>query len=179
MEIQTPPQYQKFLFVSDDHTDPMDMNKVSNKLPELSEFPPKLRKLGLFIINSGQLMTLKEASEATGISYSTIRTQIMRCKKKGLDFHRSVDEHVIEKLRNARPEVYKSLQERAIEGLATHTRLFAQLTGDLIERQEHKHTHAVIVTSPMSTQPPAGIVRKELEYQKKEKEKIIDIEVIK
>ena len=157
----------------------MDMNKVSNKLPELSEFPPKLRKLGLFIINSGQLMTLKEASEATGISYSTIRTQIMRCKKKGNDFNKLVHTHVIEKLRNARPDVYKSLQERAIEGLATHTRLFAQLTGDLIERQEHKHAHAVIVTSPMSTQPPAGIVRKELEYQKKEKEKIIDIEVIK
>jgi len=31
----------------------------------------------------------------------------------------------------------------------------------------------------MSTQPPAGIVRKELESQKKDKEKIIDVEVIK
>lgn len=122
----TPPsQYQKFLFVSDDHTDPMDMNKVSNKLPELSEFPPKLRKLGLFIINSGQLMTLKEAWESTGMNHQTIRTQIMKCKKKGLNFHRLVDEHIIEKLRNARPEVYKSLQERAIEGsVCSHKTLY-------------------------------------------------------
>jgi len=124
-------------------------------------------------------MTLKEASEATGISYSTIRTQIMRCKKKGNDFNKIVDEHVIEKLRNARPDVYKSLLERAIEGSAAHTKLFAQLTGDLIERQEHKHTHAVIVACPQPSQPPADILRKEEEYRKKEQEKIIDVEVIK
>jgi len=66
-------------------------------------------------------MTLKEAYESTCINYQTIRNQIMRCKKKGLDSHRLVDEHVIEKLRNARPEVYKSLQERATEGSALLT----------------------------------------------------------
>jgi len=128
----------------------MDMNKVSNKLPELSEFPPKLRKLGLFIINSGQLMTLKEASEATGISCYTIRTQIMRCKKKGNDFKKLVHTHVIEKLRNARPDVYKSLQERAISGSAAHTKLFSQLVGDYTERQQidHKLQAKIVVFSP-------------------------------
>jgi len=57
---------------------------------KIEDFPPKLRKLGMFIINSGQLMTLKEACESTGINYSTIRTQIMRCKKKGNDFNKLV-----------------------------------------------------------------------------------------
>jgi len=108
----------------------MDMNKVSNKLPELSEFPPKLRKLGLFIINSGQLMTLKEASEATGISYSTIRTQIMRSKKKGLDFHRLVDEYIIEKLRKTTK--YTKVYGRGLsKARPAHTKLFTQLTGEL------------------------------------------------
>jgi len=145
---------------------------------KIEDFPPKLRKLGMFIINSGQLMTLKEACESTGISYSTIRTQIMRCKKKGNDFNRLVDEHVIEKLRNARPEVYKSLQERAIEGSAAHTKLFSQLVGDLVEKQEHKHTHAVIVSSPLSNQVPQDILDKRKEEEEKDKE-VIDVEVIK
>ncbi len=165
----TPPsQYQKFLFVSDDHTDPMDMNKVSNKLPELSEFPPKLRKLGLFIINSGQLMTLKEAYESTCINYQTIRTQIMRCKKKGLDFHRLVDTHVIEKLRNARPDVYKNLLERAISGSAAHTKLFSQLVGDYTERQQIDHNvkAKIVVFSPSSVMPED--IRKEREAEEDE-----------
>jgi len=145
---------------------------------KIEDFPPKLRKLGMFIINSGQLMTLKEACESTGINYSTIRTQIMRCKKKGNDFNKLVDEHVIEKLRNARPEVYKSLQERAIEGSLGHQKLFSQLVGDYTERQQIEHRHAVIVSSPLSSEIPADIKRKQLEKQKK-KEEVIDVEVIK
>jgi len=126
------------------------MQELPKTTPKLEDFPPKLRKLGMFMINSGQLMTLKEASEATGISYSTIRTQIMRCKKKGLDFHRLVDEYVIEKLRNARPEVYKSLQERAISGSGFHQKLYSQLVGDYKERQEidHKVQGKIVVFSP-------------------------------
>ncbi len=145
---------------------------------KIEDFPPKLRKLGMFIINSGQLMTLKEACESTGINYSTIRTQIMRCKKKGNDFNKLVDEHVIEKLRNTRPEVYKSLQERAIEGSLGHQKLFSQLVGDYTERQQIEHRHAVIVSSPLSSEIPADIKRKQLEKQKK-KEEVIDVEVIK
>jgi len=37
------------------------MKELPNTTPKLEDFPPKLRKLGMFIINSGQLMTLKEA----------------------------------------------------------------------------------------------------------------------
>jgi hypothetical protein len=84
-------------------------------------------------------MTSKEACEATEINYQTVRTQIMRCKKKGLDFHRLVDHFVVEKLRNARPDVYKSLREMAIDGSLGHQKLFAQVVGDLIEKHEHKH----------------------------------------
>jgi len=126
------------------------MQELSKTTPKLQDFPPKLRKLGMFIINSGQLMTLKEASDATGISYSTIRTQIMRCKKKGNDFNKLVDEHVIEKLRNARPDVYKSLLEGALSGSYNHIKLYSQLVGDYKERQEidHKVQGKIVVFSP-------------------------------
>jgi len=131
------------------------VQQLSERDIKITDFPPKLRKLGQFIINSGQLMTLKEACEATGISYSTIRTQIMRCKKKGLDFHRLVDEHVIEKLRNARPEVYKSLQEGAISGSLGHQKLFSQLVGDYTERQQVDHNvqAKIVLFSPGSVIP--------------------------
>jgi len=120
------------------------MKELSNSTPKLSDFPPKLRKLGLFMINSGQLMTIKDACEATAINYSTIRTQIMRCKKNGKDFHKLVDEHVIEKLRNARPEVYKSLRERAISGSGFHQKLFSELVGDRVEKQQIDHNIGLI-----------------------------------
>ncbi len=135
---------------------------------KIEDFPPKLRKLGMFIINSGQLMTLKEACESTGINYSTIRTQIMRCKKKGNDFNKLVDEHVIEKLRNARPEVYKSLQERAIEGSLGHQKLFSQLVGDYTERQQIDHNvkAKIVVFSPSPIMPED--IRKEREAEEDE-----------
>ena len=152
------------------------MKELTKTTPKLEDFPPKLRKLGLFIINSGQLMTLKEASEATDISYSTVRTQIMRCKKKGNDFHKLVDEHVIEKLRNARPDVYKSLQEGAISGSLGHQKLFSQLVGDYKERQEIDHN----VKAKIVVFSPSRIPDDIQEIRKKERDKdgvqIIDLE---
>lgn len=144
------------------------MKELSKTTPKLEDFPPKLRKLGMFIINSGQLLTLKEACESTGICYSTIRTQIMRSKKKGLDFHGLVDDHVIEKLRNARPDVYKSLQERAISGSGFHQKLYSQLVGDYTERQQIDHNvkAKIVVFSPSSVMPDD--IRKEREAEEDE-----------
>jgi len=143
------------------------MKELSKATPKLEDFPPKLRKLGMFIINSGQLMTLKEASDATGISYSTIRTQIMRCKKKGNDFNKLVDEHVIEKLRNARPDVYKSLQERAISGSGFHQKLYSQLVGDY--KEHHKVDHNIQAKIVVFS-PTPGIIPEDIK-EKKEREK--------
>jgi hypothetical protein len=115
------------------------MKEIANKEIKLSDFPPKLRNLGKFMIDSGELMTLKDACECTGINYDSARVQIMRCKKRGLDFHRLVDDHVIEKLRNARPEVYQSLQEKAISGSLGHQKLFAEIVGDSRNKVEVSH----------------------------------------
>lgn len=112
------------------------MNELAKPATTIEDFPPKLRKLGLFLINSGQLMTIKDACEATGINYDSVRQSIMKSKKKGNDFHGLINERVIEKLRNARPEVYKSLREQSINGSASHQKLFAQLAGDLDERPD-------------------------------------------
>jgi len=143
------------------------MQELAKKSSKLSDFPPKLRKLGQFIINSGQLMTLKEACESTGINYQTIRTQILRSKKKGLDFHRLVDDHVIEKLRNARPEVYKSLQDQAISGSLGHQKLFSEIVGDVKNKLEidHKVTGLFACFSPSPNVMPEDIKRKRKEMK--------------
>ena len=158
------------------------MQSLPKTTPKLEGFPPKLRKLGLFMINSGQLMTQKEACEATGIKYSTIRTQIMRCKKKGNDFHKLVDTYVIEKLRNARPEVYKSLIFEAISGSHQHQKLFAQLAGDLIEKQQVQHEHKIYIGTPTGNVIPKDIQeqhKRDEQALKEKQEKIIDVTVIK
>jgi hypothetical protein len=115
------------------------MKELSKNGTKLSEFPRKLRQLGRFMIDSGQLMTLKEACGSIGINYNSAKSQILKCKKRGLDFHRLVDDHVIEKLRNARPEVYKSLRERAISGSLGHQKLFAEIVGDSKNKVEVNH----------------------------------------
>ena len=154
------------------------MQELAKSSTKLEDFPPKLRKLGQFIINSGQLMTLKEACESTGINYQTIRTQILRSKKKGLDFHRLVDDHVIEKLRNARPEVYKSLQEKATSGSLGHQKLFSEIVGDVKNKVEvnHKVTGLFACFSPNPNVMPEDIKRKRKEM-KPNGVQIIDIDL--
>ena len=154
------------------------MQELAKSSTKLEDFPPKLRKLGQFIINSGQLMTLKEACESTGINYQTIRTQILRSKKKGLDFHRLVDDHVIEKLRNARPEVYKSLQDQAISGSLGHQKLFSEIVGDRKDKLEidHKVTGLFACFSPNPNIMPEDIKRKRKEM-KPNGVQIIDVDL--
>jgi hypothetical protein len=152
------------------------MKELPKPALKLKDFPPELNKFSQFIINSGQLMTLKEACEATEINYQTVRIQIMRCKIKGLDFHVLVNGFAIEKLRNARPDVYKSLQERAIDGSLGYQKLFAQVVGDLVEKHETKHDIGLTFVH-FHDQIPEDI----LEERAKEKEKtpVIDVKPIK
>jgi hypothetical protein len=136
---------------------------------KISDFPPSLRRLGQFMINSGQLMSLKEACESTNINYSSVRTEILRCKKKGLDFHRFVDDYVLEKLRNARPDVYKSLQDRAIDGSAKHIELFMKAVGDFKERHETTLNVGLMYVFGGSQMPD------DLKEEYEERRKIVDV----
>jgi len=152
------------------------MNELSNPSTKLEDFPPKLRKLGQFIISSGQLMTLKEACEATSINYQTVRTQILRSKRKGLDFHRLIDDYVIEKLRNARPEVYSSLREKAISGSLGHQKLFSEIVGDRKDKLEidHKITGLFAVVGPDPNIIPADIKESD-KINKPDGKQLIDV----
>jgi len=103
-------------------------------------------------------MSIKDACEATAINYDSIRQSIMQSKKKGNDFHKVIEPLVIDKLRNARPEIYKSLQDRAISGSGFHQKLFSELVGDRVEKQQIDHNIGLIhVFVPMQT--PLDMIR--------------------
>jgi len=135
---------------------------------QLAVYPPKLRKLGRYMIEIGQLITLKEACEAVNVNYDSVRTQMVKCKRKGNDFGALVNSYAIKKLDNYKTEVYNSMIERAISGSAAHTKLFAQLTGDLVERQQVDHNvkAKIVVFSPSSVMPED--IRKEREAEEDE-----------
>jgi len=158
------------------------MQEIAKKVPELAGFPPKLRQLGTYMIEKGELTTLKQACDETGIYYQTVKTLIMRCRKKGLDFRKLVDSYVIEHLKNHRPEVYQSLLKGAINGSAAHLKLFAQLTGDLVEQQQVQHEHKIYIATPTGNVIPKDIQeqhKRDEEALKEKQEKIIDVTVIK
>jgi len=117
---------------------------------QLAVYPPKLRKLGRYMIEIGQLITLKEACEAVNVNYDSVRTQMTNCKRKGNDFVALVNSYAIKKLDNYKTEVYNSMSQRAISGSLGHQKLFAQLTGDLIDRQQVDHNiqAKIVVFSP-------------------------------
>jgi len=155
-----------------------DIKIRDNKDTKLSDFSPRLRRVAEIMTNSIEFCSLKKACELANVNYDSVKTMISRYRKKGIDFNDFVSSKAIELLNKGKYDVYRSIRERAINGTAQDRRLFTQLTGDLVEKQEHKHTHAVIVSSPLSNQVPADIKRKELEQKEKDKD-VIEVEIIK
>jgi len=155
-----------------------DIKIRDNKDIKLGDFSPRLRRIAEIMINSIEFYSLKKACELANVNYDSARTMISRYRKKGIDFNDFVSSNAVELLNKGKYDVYRSIRDRAIDGTAQDRRLFTQLTGDLIEKQEHKHTHAVIVSSPLSNQVPQDILDKRKEEEEKDKE-VIDVEVIK
>jgi len=143
---------------------------------QLAIYPPKLRKLGRYMIEIGQLITIKKACEAVNVNYDSVRTQMAKCKRKGNDFNALVNSYAIKKLDNYKTEVYNSMSERAISGSYAHQKLFAQLTGDLIERTESTQN----IQAKIMVFSPTTIPEDIQELRKKERDEngvqIIDLE---
>jgi len=154
-----------------------DIKIIGNKDIKLSDFSPRLRRIAEIMINSIEFYSLKKACELANVNYDSARTMISRYRKKGIDFNDFVGSKAIELLNKGKYDVYRSIRDRAIDGTAQDRRLFTQLTGDLVERQQVDHRHAVIVSSPLSNTVPQDILDKRAEQDKKDKETIVDVEV--
>ena len=113
------------------------MNQLIKKNPEIKDFPKKLQKLAVEMINSADFCTIKEACRRVDLNYESVTTMISRCNKKGNDFHGLVSDNIINVLKRKRPEVYRSLVDRALDGSHTHQKLYSQLVGDIQTGSNH------------------------------------------
>ena len=112
------------------------MQELTKTTPKLEDFPPKLRKLAQIIIENIQTKTLKEYCELANVNYDSVRATIPRLKKRGLDFNVYMNNQYMKFLIDNKLDVSKSLVDGAISGAHADRKLFFQLTGDLVERQQ-------------------------------------------
>jgi len=126
------------------------MQELPKTTPKLEDFPPRIRRVAEIMTNSIEFYSLKKACELANVNYDSAKTMIARYRKKGIDFNEFVSSKTIELLRKGKYDVYRSLRDRAISGSGFHQKLFAQLTGDLVERQQIDHNlqAKIVVFSP-------------------------------
>jgi len=144
----------------------------------IDHFPPrsKLRKIAEFMLYSDRVMSIKTACDACNVNYDSARTMIARYRKNGIDFNDLLNKDVLKRLGRTKDEVYNSLNERAISGSYNHQKLFAQLTGDLVERTESTQNiqAKIMVFSP--TTIPKDIQELRAKERDKDGVQIIDLE---
>ncbi len=115
------------------------MKEIAKPTPELSDFPPRLRRVAEVMTNSIEFTSLKAACELANVNYDSARTMIARYKKRGIDFNEYVSSKSIELLQKGKYDVCRSLRNNAISGASADRKLYFQLTGDLIDKHQIDH----------------------------------------
>ena|SRR3972149_6789390 len=115
------------------------MPEITKNNHSINDFPPKLRKLANYLIENVEYGTIKDACQKLSLNPDAIYVSIHKCRKRGIDLISYVSGHWKEGLSKAKPLVRNSLIREAITGTAANQKLYFQLTGDLVERQEIKH----------------------------------------
>jgi len=155
----------------------MNNNKeIAKNEVTIDDFPPKLRKLSVVILENIQTKTLKEFCELANVNYNSVRATIPRLKKKGLDFNEYLNNKYRDFLNSNKLDVSKSVVDGAMSGTSADKKLFFQLTGDYTERQQIDHN----IQAKIVVFSPSGIPQDLQEEYKKERDEngvqIIDLE---
>jgi len=122
---------------------------------DLRKFPPKLRKLGKYLLQSESPITMTQACIDLNLNRPSIGTLIYKSKQKGNDFSKFIEEQRKSLLHLNKLGVYRALIKGAVEGSAAHIKLFAQITGDLEEDRAAGITikHLTIGVNQTGTRP--------------------------
>jgi len=154
------------------------MQEIAKKEINITDLPPKLRKLALYLIENIDYSSLKDACQKLDLNYNTICTRISELKrKKGINFYSYVNDKWSEGLKNNRIHVRNALVNQAITGASADRKLYFQLTGDLKDQVEidHKITGLFAVVGSDPNIIPADIVEKD-KIIKPDGKQIIDID---
>jgi len=107
---------------------------------DLRKFPPKLRQLGKYLLQSESPITMTKACIDLNLNRASIGTLIYKAKQKGNDFSKFIEEQRKSVLHLNKVGVYKALIQSAIEGNTGSIKLFLQVAGDL-ETDNNPGTH--------------------------------------
>ena len=149
------------------------MQELVKKEIKISDFPPQLRKLANYLIENVEYGTIKDACEKLNLNTDAVYVSIHKCRKRGIDLMSYVSGHWKEGLKKAKPLVRNALVREAMTGTAANQKLYFQLTGDLVERQEIKHELGLSFVFSSDAIPQD--LQKDRDTQK-EKTPIIDLE---
>ena len=112
-----------------------DVVDISNHIL-LKQFPPKLRKLAKYLLESEEPMTVSDACRDLNLNRASIGTLIYKAKQKGNDFIEFINEQSKMLLHSNRIGVYKAVVLGSVAQTSTahqHQKLFSQLVGDTRE----------------------------------------------
>lgn len=110
-----------------------DVYVIPENTVSLKQFPPKVRKVAKYILQSESIPTWKAACQEAGVDYQTFRTLISRAKKKGNDFQKFIEEQSTSLLKMEKLAVHSALLAGAVSDSHADRKLYYQLTGDLKE----------------------------------------------
>ncbi len=100
----------------------------------LKQFPPKLRKLAKYLLQSEKPVTISQACRELGLNRESIGTLMWRSKQKGNDFNEFIKQLANSYLNANRLAVYEKLVEGAVSSASTShndRKTYLQLTGDI------------------------------------------------
>ena len=99
----------------------------------LKRFPPKIRKVAKYMLETDQPITITQACTALNLNLNSIMVMMSKARRNGLDFLTFIDEQSTTILRRDKLAINKSLVNGAVLGSHKHQKLYYQLTGDLKE----------------------------------------------
>ena len=99
----------------------------------LKRFPPVLRKLGKYLLQSEKPVTMSGACQELGLNVDSVYVIINRCKKKGNDFQEYLNQQSTFLLHHNKVNVLRALVDGAVSDSHMDRKLYFQLTGDLKE----------------------------------------------
>lgn len=121
---------------------------------QLQDFPPRLRKIAKFLLNSNRIITLEDAIMELNLNKKSIYNGISDSKKKGNDFYEFLNQSFQNMLSRSKFEVGKALVRGAVSDSHMDRKLFFQLSGDL---RESTNVNINVLTIGYNINPlPAG-----------------------
>ena len=116
--------------------DSRDQDFKQDNVISLKHFPYKLRKLGKYLLQSEQKITIKQACDELNVNYGSVRSQISREKIKGNDFYAFIEAVSEAYLNSSLIAVDSATVEGALNGSARDRELYYKRSGKLNDRPQ-------------------------------------------